>query len=564
MNEQVTRRHHVSSARQRQIARERKREAMVKRRPVPDITKFERTIWFVQDRLWYIQRNPTIAKALLAVPVTALFLYIAAHLLAGRIFPNIWVVGIYIGDMTVDEAATALRDAWYDDLRIQLVDEDRTWTASPSQLGLSLDARQTAQSALGIGLSGIPFGNGVPPVVEVDYLTAQEYLLTISEEVSFAPVNAGYKWEGDALVGVPGRDGRMLDVGATLELLTQGPVEIAQRLRLQLVTNRVEPDMVDPIPYLEDARQLANQPFAMRGYDPFTNEFIDWRTDRDTFTSWLEVRHDGLTLREETFAPFLEALNTALNESRDQQEKELYLDRAKVMQEIQEAFRSRRSNVQFRIRHRPTVYTVAAGDTAYGIARKTGLPFFLIEENNPGRDLSQLSPGDTLSIPSRDATVPLDPVASKRIIVNLDTQSMVAYENGVEVFNWRISSGITSAPTSPGIYQIFSHEPVAYGSSYTLCGETGCGQWEMNWFMGIYEVVPGLVNGFHGAVLLPDGTYLGGNSVGTPYTLGCVMSRDDEAKVLYDWADEGTIVEIISDEFSPESDLGRQTLGGQV
>ena len=141
---------------------------------------------------------------------------------------------------------------------------------------------------------------------------------------------------------------------------------------------------------------------------------------------------------------------------------------------------------------------------------------------------------------------------------------MVAYENGVEVFNWRISSGVTSAPTSPGIYQILNHEPIAYGSSYTLCGDTGCGQWEMNWFMGIYEVVPGLVNGFHGAVLLPDGTFLGGNNVGSQFTLGCVMSRDDEAKLLYDWADKGTIVEIISNEFSPESELGRQAFVGQV
>jgi lipoprotein-anchoring transpeptidase ErfK/SrfK len=155
-------------------------------------------------------------------------------------------------------------------------------------------------------------------------------------------------------------------------------------------------------------------------------------------------------------------------------------------------------------------------------------------------------------------TIPLEPVANKRIVVDLDTQSMAAYESGQEVFRWRISSGIASAPTSPGIYQILSHDPVAYGSSYGLCGETGCGQWELNWFMGIYEVVPGLVNGFHGAVLLPDGSYLGGNNVGTPYTLGCVMSRDDQAKLLYDWADEGTVVEILSREFDPESNLGRQ------
>ena len=78
--------------------------------------------------------------------------------------------------------------------------------------------------------------------------------------------------------------------------------------------------------------------------------------------------------------------------------------------------------------------------------------------------------------------------------------------------------------------------------------------------MGMYEVVPGLMNGFHGAVLLPSGNYLGGGSVGNPYTFGCVMSQNDNAKALYDWADEGTVVEVISSEFAPQSDLGQRVL----
>ena len=147
----------------------------------------------------------------------------------------------------------------------------------------------------------------------------------------------------------------------------------------------------------------------------------------------------------------------------------------------------------------------------------------------------------------------------KRIIVNLDTQMLVAYDNGEEIFRWYISSGVSNAPTSPGVYQILNHDERAYGSSNTLCDSAGivCGQWEMNWFMGIYEVIPGLVNGFHGAVLLPNGNYLGGGNVGAPYTFGCVMSSDENARMLYEWADVGTIVEIISWEFPPQSDLGR-------
>jgi hypothetical protein len=78
----------------------------------------------------------------------------------------------------------------------------------------------------------------------------------------------------------------------------------------------------------------------------------------------------------------------------------------------------------------------------------------------------------------------------------------------------------------------------------------------MYYFMGMYEVQTGLMNGFHGAVLLPNGAYLGGNTVGQPYTFGCVMSQNEQAEFLYNWAPEGTMVEIISSEYDPRSELG--------
>jgi len=152
-------------------------------------------------------------------------------------------------------------------------------------------------------------------------------------------------------------------------------------------------------------------------------------------------------------------------------------------------------------------------------------------------------------------------VPSKRIIVNLDTAMLVAYENGQQKFAWKVSTGMDVAPTSPGIYQILDHNEKAIGSGVELCGSEGaCGTWEMYWFMGIYEVTPGLINGFHGAVKLPNGNLLNNGNVGNPATYGCIMSYDDDAKALYDWAEEGVIVEIISRDFPPQSELGRQSL----
>lgn len=154
--------------------------------------------------------------------------------------------------------------------------------------------------------------------------------------------------------------------------------------------------------------------------------------------------------------------------------------------------------------------------------------------------------------------MPHTPKPNKRVIVDLDQQWLAAYENGQLVFSWSISSGRDTAPTSPGIYQILDHSEQAFGSSYNLCDDLGCGQWEMFWFMGIYEVVPGLVNGFHGAVVLPNGAYLNNGAVGNPATFGCVMSENSQAEQLYRWAEQGTVVEIISTEFYPVSQTAIQ------
>ncbi|MEZ4666498.1 MAG: L,D-transpeptidase family protein [Anaerolineae bacterium] len=483
--------------------------------------------------------------------------FAATHLFAGHVFPNVWAMGTSIGNMPIEEAQAKLLEIWENQVQIQLVDGDRVWAVSPNELGLHLDARATAEHARSVGMAGIPLGYTIEPVVSANPVEAQAYLMSLTTQVDIAPVNASFELRDDQLVGVPGQAGRALDVDRTLAKLTKFPGNVVSHQRLELVTSSLPPEVSDPTPYLEDVRQLTSQPFALTGYDPFRDELITWTTTREVSASWLEVRRNGLNLRETTFSRFVEAQNATLHAA----EADRYLDPTETAEAVNQAIVHQQNAVALRIHYHPTTYTVAAGDTGYRIARKTGIPFYLIQEANSGLDLSVLSPGDTLHLPSRDVTVPLPPLNNKRIVVNLDTQNLIAYENGQAVFSWPISSGIEQAPTSPGIFQILSHERVAYGSSYTLCGDTGCGQWEMQWFMGIYEVTPGLVNGFHGAVLLPNGAYLGGGNVGSPYTLGCVMSRNEDAQKLYEWADEGTIVEIISGEFPPQSDLARLQAG---
>jgi hypothetical protein len=568
-----SRRNSPKRARERQMVRQRRREGLSAigeqfsqraresgvRLPPMRSDWMNRARLFVSDVFWYVTHSPQIMLGLAGIALVIFLIFVGSHVFTGRIFPNVWALGLHLGDLTVDEAALALDEAWRSTVRLKLVDGDRSWVAAPTELGMSIDSRKTAEAARAVGLSGIPFGYGIRPVVAVDYTVAQAYLLDLTETTDYPPHNATFRWEAENVVGVPGTDGRMLDIPNTLEKLIDDPIMTVLTQRLDLVMQTLEPVQRDPEPFLEDARAFASQPLSLSGYDPFLDQSVIWQAPRDVVVTWLEAGEDGLTLRDDVFALFLDAQNQSLNTPDGPQR---FLDPRETRDSVMTALQTKQTNVNLRIRYRDTQYEVVRGDTGFKISRKTGIPYYLIEEANPNRDLNVLSVGDIINLPSRDKALPLPPVANKRIVVNLDTQSLMAFENGQVVFNWLISSGISSAPTSPGIYQVLSHNEVASGSSFTLCAENGlnCGQWEMYWFMGMYEVQPGLMNGFHGAVLLPNGTYLGGGNVGAPYTFGCVMSLDSNAKLLYDWADLGTVVEIISGEFPPQSDLGRLAL----
>lgn len=507
-----------------------------------------------RDFWWRISRNTRIVPGIIGVCILSVLLFAGVRAAQGRIFPNVWAVGVNLDNLTVDEAAVALGRAWAT-MPITLVDGARTWETTAPALGLRLDARKTAEAARGVGLAGIPFGYRLEPVVDLDVLTAQTYLLDMTETTRIDAYNAGYRWEGAMLVGVPGSDGRFLDVARTMERFQTNLLSVVENGRLDLTMSVLRPDVIDPLPHLDRARALAAQQFNVLAYDPFTDEYIRWSPDRVTFASWLEAGADSLTLRQAEFGRYLEEKSREINEI----DPIRFLEQTDSFSVMRRAIANGATSVQLRIRYRSTTHTVRRGDTGYRISRVTGIPFYQIQQANPNRDWEQpLYVGEVINLPSRDITLPIEPVTNKRIIVNLDTQSMIAYENGQPVFEWQISSGMSSAPTFPGIYQILTHNEVALGSSYTLCSATGCGEWTMYWFMGIYETVPGLINGFHGAVLLPNGQYLGGGNVGRPFTFGCVMSENENAEALFRWADIGTIVEIVSSEFQPQSGLGRQ------
>jgi len=509
------------------------------------------------DAGWYLRRSRAVWWAGFGVFGLLFIMHVMGYVLSGDIMPRVSAMGVEVGGLSTEDAATALESAWEESATIKLMLEGELYRqVPPSDLGIQLDAMATARNADRVGLDGLFVSRSVPPVVSVDYITAQNFLLGVADEINMQPQNASFRLVGSQVVSVPGQVGTRLDTTLSLDALNNDPVTVVEGGEFDLLMTDLPPDVRDGSAYVEDVEALVAQPFELRGFDPVSNQIFTWPIDSETFIQWLEAGMVTPTLRENAFLPYVDLINETLN---PEGENLRYVSPVDAIEKLEEAIANRANRIDVRVRRRPTVHTVRSGDRGFGIARQTGIPFYMIQRANSGVDMDVLSTGQLLNIPSPDEVMPEDPVPNKRIVVDLDNQYLMAFEDGQIVFEWAISSGVSDAPTSPGVYQILNKQEEAWGSSSTLCDSAGlvCGQWRMSWFMGIYEVSPGLINGFHGEVLLPNGNLLGGGTVGYRATFGCVMSVDEQAKLLYDWAEIGTPVEIISNEFRPKSDLGR-------
>ena len=111
------------------------------------------------------------------------------------IFPNVWVDGIKVSDMTVAEATRALIDGGYensaDGISITVIFPDETtFTVTGDEVGLSLDANEAATAAFTFGRDGSFFTNEIAYIkalynrTELTDLSVPKYNDNIIRELS--------------------------------------------------------------------------------------------------------------------------------------------------------------------------------------------------------------------------------------------------------------------------------------------------------------------------------------------------------------------------------------------
>jgi lipoprotein-anchoring transpeptidase ErfK/SrfK len=449
-----------------------------------------------------------------------------------------------IGGLSRSAAEKRLDTAWNGERRMTITTGQAgsdSWTAGPVEMGLWANPAATVDRAYQLGRGpdgmrevGTLFAEGsitLAPTVVFSRPVSSDRLSLLAAEVNRPPVNATLRLENGRWVGVPAQYGTVLDIEATLERVAAQPETVLASGYFPLATSPVAPHIADPAPLLARLDAALSSPLKIQAYDPITDQTIEWQVPREIFESWVSVEfEDGepnFHLDPAPIGPYLETWKAKL-------EPERTLEPFTAPPQMTSLWLSGQP-LTILVRHLPTEYIVQPGDTLTRVGFKVGMPYWKIEQANPGRDLQQLSPGDVLVIPSKNEMLPVPVVVGKRIVVNISQQRMWTYENGSLRSEHTISTGIGRSPTYPGIYQVRSHELEAYASVWDLT---------MPYFLGIYEGWPGFMNGIHGLPMLSNGVRLWGSVLGSPSSYGCVIMSMEESEALYYWADDGVVVEI--------------------
>ncbi|NDJ87397.1 MAG: L,D-transpeptidase family protein [Chloroflexi bacterium] len=500
------------------------------RRPKPEAAP--RTGW-----RWWVLGFSAVAVTT-TMTCLALVAWLGIIYSSNEILPGVSAFGVELGGKTRAEAAAALEKEYQSG--IILTDGDLTWRVDALALGITLDAEATADSAYQKSrepanlISALLGTIEVRPVVSVDLAAARAKLIDLQPQLEQPAINAGVQLVNGQVQPRPAQPGRVLDLESTLALLADDGAGVLQDGHLELVMSSVPPSVVDSSAMVQEASQLLTSPLEITAFDPIQNEKQVWTIAPETWSYWLVADakdQAGLVLSLEPglLRDYLSAQEQTLGTGR-------YLKLDEAIVNIQQTIAEKRTQSLIRIYHQPRPHTVRSGETFSSIAYEYGIPYPWIQAANPtvGDDLSV---GQTLTIPSPDDLLPLPVVPHKRIVVSISQQRLWAYENEHLKWEWVVSTGIDSSPTAPGVFQIQSHETNAYAANWNL--------W-MPHFMGVYRPVPtsDFMNGFHGFPTRGGSQLLWTNSLGTRVTYGCILLSNTNADVLYNWAEEGVVVEI--------------------
>ena len=497
-----------------------------------------------KTRSW-IQAIAALILAVVIIPagiaLGVLIVFESNHL----ILPGVSVMGADLGSMTPSQATGSLNLDWNVHRVLTLTDGTHTFTALPVEYGLYLDPDATMRQTYAAGRDSyeqelmqifLRPSRPVQPVVVFNQGVARAKLEALAATFAVEPQQSSLVYGNGQWSVDPGKDGQALNIESAVAQLNADPLLALMHAQVDLSVLPIKPQEVRFAALATQAanhKSLITKPLNLRAYDPISDETFTLNIPSATLAPWVSV---GNPLADDPQV----SLDAAQVQAYIDQWSQKTLGSGRVLEKIQgmddlTASWQQGKELFAMIRRLPTTFTVRPGDTSYSISAKVGIPYWRIENANPGVNFNALTAGQQITIPSKNDLLPLPVVLGKRIVISISQQHMWTYQDGKLLHDYVISTGMADSPTLPGVFQVTEHIDNAYGARWDL--------WMPNW-LTVYEAAPGFFNGIHGLPLLHNGVRLWANALGHPASYGCIILGLQEAADLYNWAENGVVVEI--------------------
>jgi len=214
---------------------------------------------------------------LLTVTVLVPFLAVLTYevLYMQRVHPGVTVAGVPVGGLTLGETEALLTAEFTDFAEKEVVFRyaGNLWFASARDIGVTYDARLTAEEAYRVGRGGsilesldmqldaLRHGYPVRAVQGFDEGLATMYLSKLGVEINQPARDAGLSIDGFSVSENPPRVGRELDIPATKEALRGALANLADT-PVDLAVRSVEPTISELGDARDQAQNILTQPLV--------------------------------------------------------------------------------------------------------------------------------------------------------------------------------------------------------------------------------------------------------------------------------------------------------------
>ena len=224
---------------------------------------------------FFIQLGTALWLGLAIALVALVFINLTAGaVFSNRVFPGVSMSGRSLSGLKLNQVASLITvtPGYPENGSITLTYGDSSWMVTPAQLGVFTDPQATALTAYKTGRSGsiekilldrlalLRGGVEVQPSFLYSESITVDYLNKIAAEINQPLREASLEISGTTVIVNNGQPGRVLDIPATLALIS-AQIELMQDAVIPLVVLETQPLVLDVSAQGELAQAILSEPF---------------------------------------------------------------------------------------------------------------------------------------------------------------------------------------------------------------------------------------------------------------------------------------------------------------